>query len=67
TFFEDIELLPGASLLTYDLSTAACSVRLYWSFDEIPYRPDVGFDEAAEEAGRLLRRAVRRLSGDAYR
>jgi len=67
TFFEGIELLPGASLLTYDLSTAACSVRPYWSFDEIPYRPDVGFDEAVEEVGRLLRRAVRRLSGDAYR
>jgi asparagine synthase (glutamine-hydrolysing) len=67
TFFEDVELLPGASLLTYDLSTAACSVGSYWSFDEIPYRPDVGFDEAAEEAGRLLRSAVRRLSGDAYR
>jgi asparagine synthase (glutamine-hydrolysing) len=67
TFFEDIELLPGASLLTYDLSTAVCSVRPYWGFDEIPYRPDVGFDEAVEEAGRLLRRAVRRLSGDAYR
>jgi asparagine synthase (glutamine-hydrolysing) len=66
TFFEDIELLPGASLLTYDLCTAACSVRPYWSFDEIPYRPDVGFDEAVEEAGRLLRSAVRRLSGDAY-
>jgi asparagine synthase (glutamine-hydrolysing) len=67
TFFEDIELLPRASLLIYDLSTASCSVRPYWSFDEIPYRPDIGFDEAVEEAGRLLRSAVRRLSGDAYR
>jgi asparagine synthase (glutamine-hydrolysing) len=67
TFFEDIELLPGASLLTYDLFTASCSVGPYWSFDEIPYRPNVGFDEAVEEAGRLLRSAVQRLSGDAYR
>ncbi|UCC65209.1 MAG: hypothetical protein JSV36_09310 [Anaerolineae bacterium] len=67
TFFEDIELLPGASLLIYDLSAASCNVRPYWSFDEIPYRPDVGFDEAVEEAGRLLRRAVRRLSDDACR
>jgi asparagine synthase (glutamine-hydrolysing) len=67
TFFEDIELLPGASLLTYDLSTASCSVRPYWTFDDIPYRPKVSFDEAVEEAGWLLRRAVRRLSGDAYR
>ena len=67
TFFESIRLLPSASLLTYDLSTASCSIRPYWTFDDIPYRPDVSFDEAVEEAGRLLRRAVQRLSGDAYR
>jgi len=67
TFFEDIELLPSASILTYDLSTASCSARPYWTFDDIPYRPEASFDEAVEEAGRLLRRAVRRLSGDAYR
>jgi asparagine synthase (glutamine-hydrolysing) len=67
TFFEDIELLPGASLLVYDLSVASCSVRPYWTFDDIPHRPQVSFDEAVEEAGRLLRRAVQRLSDDAYR
>ena len=67
TFFENIQLLPGASLLTYDLSTASCSIKPYWTFDDIPYRPDVSFDEAVEEAGRLLRRAVQRLSGDTYR
>jgi asparagine synthase (glutamine-hydrolysing) len=67
TFFENIQLLPSASLLTYDLSTASCSIKPYWTFDDIPYRPDVSFDEAVEEAGRLLRRAVQRLSGDTYR
>ncbi len=67
TFFEDIELLPSASLLVYDLSTASCRVRPYWTFDDIPYHPEVSFDEVVEEVGRLLRRAVQRLSGDAYR
>jgi asparagine synthase (glutamine-hydrolysing) len=67
TFFEDIQLLPNASLLIYDLSAASCSVKPYWTFDDIPYRPEVSFDEAVEEAGRLLRRTVQRLSGDAYR
>jgi len=42
-------------------------VKPYWTFDDIPCRPEVSFDEAVEEAGRLLRRTVQRLSGDAYR
>ena len=67
TFFEDIALLPGASVLVYDLSTGACSVRSYWTFQDIPYRPEVRFKEAVEETGRLLRRAVQRLSSDGYR
>jgi asparagine synthase (glutamine-hydrolysing) len=67
TFFEDIELLPSGSVLTYDLSTASCGVRSYWTFHDIPYRPEVSFDEAVEETGRLLRRAVQRLSGDGCR
>ncbi len=67
TFFEGIQLLPHASLLIYDLSTASYSVKPYWTFDNIPYRPKVSFDEAVEEAGRLMRCAVQRLSGDSYR
>jgi asparagine synthase (glutamine-hydrolysing) len=67
TFFEDIKLLPNASLLVYNLSAATCSVKPYWTFDDIPYRPEVSFEEAVGESGRLLRHAVQRLSGDAYR
>ena len=67
TFFEDIALLPCASLLVYDLSTGSCSVRPYWTFQDIAYRPEVSFNEAVEETGKLLRRAVRRLSSDDYR
>jgi asparagine synthase (glutamine-hydrolysing) len=67
TFFEDIQLLPNASLLIYDLATASCTVKPYWTFDDIPYHPDISFNEAVEETGQLLRQAVQRLSGDSYR
>jgi asparagine synthase (glutamine-hydrolysing) len=67
TFFEGMALLPSASLLVCDLAAASCTVRAYWTFDEIPHRPQVRFSEAVEETGLLLRRAVRRLSGDGYR
>ncbi|HLF25334.1 MAG TPA: asparagine synthase-related protein [Anaerolineae bacterium] len=67
TFFEEIRLLPPASVLRYDCLDSTCSLKTYWTFDDIAYRPNVTAAEAAEEAGRLLRRAVRRLAGDAYR
>jgi asparagine synthase (glutamine-hydrolysing) len=66
TFFEGIQLLPNASVLVYDLATATCRLNPYWGFSDIPYQPELTFNEAVEEAGRLLRRAVQRLSGDAY-
>jgi asparagine synthase (glutamine-hydrolysing) len=67
TFFEDIYLLPGGSILSYDVSSGACAVKSYWSYDDIPYRPEVDFDEAVEETGMLFRRAVKRLSSDSFR
>lgn len=67
TFFEGIELLPAASVLRCDVDTGRCSTRPYWTFDEIGYRPDASFDDTVAEVGMRLRRAVRRLSSDAYR
>jgi asparagine synthase (glutamine-hydrolysing) len=67
TFFEDISLLPNACTLVYDLSTGDCKIKPYWTFGDIPHRSNISFAEAVEEAGRLLRCAVQRLSGDAYR
>ncbi len=67
TFLEDITLLPPASALVYAAETGECRIQPYWSFTEIPERPGVSLDDAVVEAGRLLRRAVRRQSGDAYR
>lgn len=67
TFFEELHLLPNASVLSYDLSSGSYSIKPYWSFDDIPYRPEVRFNEAVEEVSALFRRTVRRLSGDSYR
>lgn len=66
TFFEDIQALPNASLLIYDWTTASLKIKSYWTFADIPYRPEVSFDEAVKETGRLFRKAVQRLSSDVY-
>ena len=55
TFFQGIKLLPAATLLRYDAGDDTLHTREYWDMASIPERaPD--FDEAAEEAGRLLQR-----------
>jgi asparagine synthase (glutamine-hydrolysing) len=59
TFFEGIALLPNACTAVYDLHQSSLKIRPYWDFDEIPTLPrGLRFDEAVEEAGRLLKRAV---------
>jgi asparagine synthase (glutamine-hydrolysing) len=65
TFFEDVQLLPYASMLSYDLATAQCRIEPYWSFDEVSAQPaGLSFAAAAEETTRLMRLAVeRRLRG----
>ncbi|MBE9475348.1 MAG: hypothetical protein IMY85_10700 [Chloroflexi bacterium] len=67
TFFEEIQLLPSASILNYDLASGSCSVNSYWSFADIPYNPEVSFEEAVEETAMIMSSAVNRLSGDVYR
>lgn len=67
TFFEGVHLLPGASVLVFDARAGQVSIRPYWTYAEMPHRPNLAFEEAVEETGRLMRAAVRRLSGDTYR
>jgi asparagine synthase (glutamine-hydrolysing) len=67
TFFEEIKLLPNATVLTYDLPNDQLTLKPYWSFADIPHRPDITFNKAVEEAGHLFRRAVQRMTTDAYR
>ncbi len=67
TFFEDVHRLAPASIMVCDLDTADCRIVTYWSYADIPALPAVTFDEAVIEAGRLLRRAVSRLSSGTHR
>jgi asparagine synthase (glutamine-hydrolysing) len=68
TFFKGLKLLPNASLLQYDIETDRLAIRPYWSFYEVPQLPEsLTFDEAVEEAGRLLEAAVSKATGGGYR
>lgn len=58
TFHEGIYLFPYGSVAQYDLTTGAWFVQRYWDWDKIPYRPEITFEEAVEEAGYLLQKAV---------
>jgi asparagine synthase (glutamine-hydrolysing) len=66
TFLQDVQLLPHASTLTFDLRTGACQIAPYWSFAEAPpEQTHITFAEAVEETTRLMRLAVkRRLRGN---
>jgi asparagine synthase (glutamine-hydrolysing) len=66
TFLEGVELLPSASLLQYNVQTDCLTIKPYWKFPEMPEAGGT-FEEAAEEVGRLLRRAVNRMASGPYR
>jgi asparagine synthase (glutamine-hydrolysing) len=66
TFFEGLELLPSASLLRYEIQTDYLTIQPYWDFSKIPSL-NVTFEEAVEEAGRLLRQATSCLASGPYR
>jgi asparagine synthase (glutamine-hydrolysing) len=67
TFFEDLQFLPPASILTYEVASGSCAIKSYWSLNDIPYNPDVSFDEAVEETASLLNSSVKSLSSDTFR
>jgi len=68
TFFEGLRLLPNASLLRYNIKTDRLTVQPYWDLAQIPRLPaSLTFGEAVEEAGRLLKAAVGKLTKGNYR
>jgi asparagine synthase (glutamine-hydrolysing) len=67
TFHEDIALFPHGSVACFDVQTGQWSCHRYWDWDQIPDRPNVQFDEAVEETGRLLEAAVKRYSEGSLR
>jgi asparagine synthase (glutamine-hydrolysing) len=58
TFFENLHLFPRGSVLVYDVHNGENSLSTYWSWNDIPARPETNFNDAVQEAGRLLRKAV---------
>lgn len=58
TWFEDIRLLPPATVLRYQPDSNTLRLARYWDWDAIADLPAIGKDEAAAEASRLLQRAV---------
>jgi len=60
TWFEDIELMPPASVLTFDLKKSKVEIQHYWSWSEIrTMKGPIDEREIVEELGRLLKKAVR--------
>jgi asparagine synthase (glutamine-hydrolysing) len=65
TFFEDLQMLPPASVLTFDMADGSWSISQYWSFNDIQFNPSISIEEAIEESARLLDFAVKkRATGD---
>jgi len=63
TFFQDIKLLPNAALLRFNISENKLHIDRYWDFSEIHQSPDqLFFDDVVEEASRLLKRSIDRLT-----
>lgn len=62
TFHEGVSLFPYGSVGQLDILSGQWSLHRYWDWDRVPYRPQVTFEEAVEEAGHLLQQAVIRLS-----
>ena len=59
TWFEDIQLLPPATVLHYRPDTDRLRMRRYWDWDQIPPQPDnISLSDAADETIRLFDRAV---------
>jgi asparagine synthase (glutamine-hydrolysing) len=59
TFFENLKILRNASILSYDLDSDRLQIKPYWDINEIPTLPhSLTFEDAVEEAGRLLKAAV---------
>lgn len=67
TFWEEIALVPPASYVVYDLRSGETQKNIYWDFSHIGSALEIGVTEAAEETGRLLRKAVMRRSGESLR
>lgn len=67
TFHEDITLFPYGTTAYFNLRDGSWRCERYWDWDHITQRPNIRFEEAVEEGGRLLDAAVKRYSAGPLR
>lgn len=61
TWFEDVELVPPASILSFYLEKSNVEIKHYWSWHNIkPIKGYIAEREIAEELGRLFQESVRK-------
>ena len=58
TWFEDVKLLPPASVLRFHAADARLSLDRYWEWHHVPDQHAIAFPEAVAEASRLFQRSV---------
>lgn len=67
TFFEEISLLPTASILRYDLKGGALSIEPYWNFPQKFSNGLSNYQEIVEETSRLFQDSVDKRSAGTNR
>jgi len=59
TWFEGVELMPPASVLSFNIKESKVNITHYWSWSEIkPIKGAIDEREIAEELGRLFKQSV---------
>lgn len=59
TWFVGVELVPPASILSFDIKSSKVQIQHYWSWNEIkPMKEPIDERELAEELGRLFEQSV---------
>ena len=62
TWFEGVELVPSASVLTFELKKSKTEIKHYWFWSDIkPIKGPIDESELAEELGRLFKQSVCKL------
>ncbi|MBI5302410.1 MAG: hypothetical protein HY868_09745 [Chloroflexi bacterium] len=58
TWFDDVQLLPPASVVRYRPADDTVCMTRYWDWDAIGSLPNISFDDAVDECIRLFQRAI---------
>lgn len=67
TWFKNVELVPHATVITYDIISRITTQKRYWDFNDVQCRENYNIDSLVEEMGFLFKQAVRRCMGSKHR